>query len=184
MIIQCDADNVLNNLMETVLMLFNNDHNTNYTKQDLTTYDLENCLPREDAMAMKKIFSDPMLWSVVRPLKGAQESIKKLIQLGHDVYIVTNNDPRTFGEKYDWIKYYFPFVNDSNIICSPKKWIVKCDVLIEDCYENLIEKPYFDRVLIDYPWNQSTKDDIYGIYRCKNWSEISDAINVIKNNLE
>ena len=57
------------------------------------------------------------------------------------------------------------------------KWMLRADVMIEDCYANLIAKPYYDRILLDYPWNQSTKDYVYGIYRVSDWSEILDVVN-------
>lgn len=181
MIIQCDVDNVLNNLIETTVMLFNNTYNKEYKSEDITTYDLSQCIDPDDAKRMKQLFNDPDLWNIVRPIKKSQESIKKLINDGHDVYLVTNNNPHTFGAKYDWIKYYFPFVNDNNIVCMRNKWMFNCDVMIEDCYENLIAKPFYSRILVDYPWNQSNKDYIYDIYRCTDWDEIITAINNINN---
>ena len=59
------------------------------------------------------------------------------------------------------------------------KWMFKCDVMIEDNLQTLLEKPYYHRVLMDRPWNQSNKDHVYDIYRCTNWDEIVGVINKI-----
>ena len=59
----------------------------------------------------------------------------------------------------------------------------KCDVMIEDNLSNLIAKPYYHRILINWPWNQSNKDYVYDINRCYNWDDVLAAINKI-NELE
>lgn len=184
MVIQCDIDGVLNDLMDVVLRLFNEKSNKSYTVNDLTSYSLSDCLPKEDAIEIQNLFTDSNIWNLVRPVKDSQASIKKLIQEGHEVYLVTNNDPHTFGDKYDWIQYYFPFVDISHIVCMTNKWMFNCDVMIEDSLDNLITKTTYERILVNQPWNQFSRDYVYGIYRCNDWKEIIEAINKINNNLE
>lgn len=179
MIIACDVDNVLNNLTEVMLEVFNSQYGKSYTIEDLPTYKLENCLEPEEAKQMKTIFDDKNIWSKVRPISGAQDGLQKLIRDGHQVYLVTNNSPYTYGYKYDWVRHYFPFIDPSKIVCMSDKWFFKADLMIEDCFETLTAKPYYHRILMDCPWNQSTKDYVYGIYRCNNWSEIIAAVNEI-----
>ena len=43
MIINCDVDGVLNNLMDVTLEVYNKRYGTLYTLKDITNYHLENC---------------------------------------------------------------------------------------------------------------------------------------------
>lgn len=181
MTICCDVDGVLNNLMDVVVDIFNERYGTAYVINDITTYDLANCLTQTVATNMKEIFTDSEIWSRMKPINGAQEGLKKLVRNGHQVYLVTNNAPHTFGAKVDWIQHYFPFIESSKIICMKDKWLFKCDAMIEDCYETLIANPCYDRVLVNQPWNQSDKDWVYNIHRCSTWDEIIDVVNKIND---
>lgn len=187
MIINCDVDGVINNLMEVVIDIFNTEYNKNFTIEDVTKYNITSCFNKDDANRIQNIFKDPEIWNIVRPIKNSQKIIKTLIQNGYDVYLVTNNNPHSFGEKYDWIKYYFPFVDDSKIICAANKWMIKCDVMIEDCYDNLTAKCNYERILFNRPWNQSNKDFVYEIYRCENWNDVYSTLMTLdkkNNNME
>ena len=179
MIIQCDVDGVLNNLMKVTLNVFNENHGHHYTLEDITTYNLSNCFEQNEANIMKKIFENPDIWNKVKPIPGSQDGLQKLIRDGHVVYLVTNNSPYTYGQKFDWIRTYFPFVDPSKIICMSDKWMLNCDIMIEDCYETLIAKPYYYRICYDQPWNQSNKDYVYDIHRCHNWDDVLAAVNKI-----
>ncbi|MGN5457056.1 MAG: hypothetical protein ACI4XN_13755 [Candidatus Kurthia intestinigallinarum] len=181
MTIVCDVDQVLNNLTEVMLEIFNERYGTSYAMEDLTDFNLENVLSPEEAYNAKAIFNSPDIWDKVKPLPGSQEGLQKLINNGHLVYLVTNNCPDTYGEKVAWIKRYFPFVDNSKIVCMADKWVMKCDVMLDDCYSTLIAKPYYHRILMDYPWNRSNKDFVYDIHRCNDWPQILDVINKLSD---
>ena len=181
MIIVCDCDNVLNNLQETVVNLFNERNRSNYTLNDFHTYDIMNSLPMNDAIYMKEMYAEYGLYDVVKPIHGAQIVLEKLVNNGHQVYIATDHPPVTYGEKVAWIKKYFPYIDESHIICIKHKWLIRSDIMIEDCAENLLAKPFYDRVLIDHPWNRHVKDYAYNIRRCTNWEQVNDVINKIND---
>lgn len=172
MIITCDVDGVLNNLMEATLEEYNKKYTTSYTLNDITTYNLENCFKSKVAKRMKDIFNSPYIWNEVKPVNGSQEGLEKLINKGHQVYLATDNNPSTYGEKVAWIKRFYPFIDTSKIICIKDKWLLRADVMIEDCLQNLLIKPYFHRILVDQPWNQFQNDWVYDIHRYKHWNEI------------
>ena len=127
---------------------------------DITTYNLEDCFEPEEANQMKQIFEDPTIWHKVKPVEGAQNGLRKLIQGGYQVYLVTNNSPYTYGAKFDWIRRYYPFVESSKIICMKDKWYFNCDLMLEDCLETLIAKPYYEKVasLIEAQGNSDDTD--------------------------
>jgi 5'(3')-deoxyribonucleotidase len=179
MIIVTDVDGVLNNLMSVVLDIYNNQYKTSFILDDIKTYNLENCFDPEVAKRMKDIFNSPTIWKKVKPVAGAQECLEKLINKGHQVYLVTDNCPDTYGEKVKWIKRFFPFVEASKIVCMKDKWLLRTDIMIEDCFQTLIAKPHYHRILIDHPWNREARDYAYDIHRCSNWNGVVNIVNKI-----
>ena len=183
MVIVCDVDDVICNLQEVVVNLFNERHGSSYKVNDFTDYDVMNVLPTQDGIVIRDMYGEPGLYNNVRPMPGAQESLQKLINMGHKVYLVTAAIPKTYGEKVEFIKRYFPFINEENIVCMKHKWMFKADVMIEDNLQTLLAKPHYHRVLLDRPWNKCNKDYVYDIKRCYNWDDVVAAINEI-NELE
>ena len=178
-IINCDVDGVLNNLMGVAIETYNKRYGTNYTLKNLTHYHLENCFEPNVANKIKEIFTEADIWNKVKPTNGSQDGLRNLIRNGHDVYLSTDNHPNTFGTKVDWILNYYPFLDKSKIICIKDKSLLRCDVMIEDCFEKLIAGRHYHRILMDQNWNQSNKDWVYGIHRCYDWDDIVVTVNKI-----
>lgn len=178
--IAIDVDDVLNDLMGEVLRLFNAQCGKQYKLDDFTAYDLDRCIDRQDANQLKKYFNLPMIWDNLEPIDGAVESVCMLVTEGHDVYLVTNHQPDSYGMKFEWIRRHFPFVKPENIACMAAKGILNVDVMIEDKLETLLSGGCYERVLRNKPWNQYDKDYIRGVYRCDDWNQIMAAIEEIK----
>lgn len=183
MVIAIDVDNCLCNLQEVVIDLFNKRYGSHYTMEDFTEYDIMNVLPTQDAIVMKDMYGEVGLYDKVKPTPGAQEALKKLMNLGHQVYLVTAAIPQTYGEKVAFIQRFFPYIDESHIICMSHKWMFKCDIMIEDNMQTLLAQPYYHRICFDRPWNRAVNDWTYDIHRCTNWSEIVEVVNKI-NDLE
>jgi 5'(3')-deoxyribonucleotidase len=183
MVLAIDIDNTLCNLQEVVVNLFNERYATHYTLNDFTEYDVMNVLPTEDAIKMKNMYGEIGIYNTVKPLPGAQNSLQKLINNGHQVYLVTDAIPATYSDKVEFFHRYFPFIDDAHIVSMKHKYLFRCDVLVEDNFANLIAKPYYHRICFNYPWNQSNKDYVYDIKRCYNWDDVVMMINEI-NELE
>lgn len=183
MVIAVDVDDTLCNLQEVVINLFNERFGSHYELNDFTEYDVMNVLPAQDGIVMRDMYGESGLYSKVKPIPGAQEALEKLINLGHQVYLVTAAIPKTYVEKVAFIQRFFPCIDENHIVCMKHKWMFKCDVMIEDNLQTLQAKPYYHRVLLDRPWNQSNKDYVYDIHRCYNWKDVLAAINKI-NDLE
>lgn len=182
MIIAIDMDNVLCNHQEVVVNLFNKRYNTNYTTKDFTDYDVAQILHKNDAILMKNMYLEDGIYSNVKPLPGAQNAIEKLINAGHQVYVVSDVIPKTYAEKVEWIRFYFPQIDESHIVAMKHKHLFRCDVMIEDNLQNLLAKPYYERICFDYAWNRNVSDYVYDIHRVSNWNEVMGVIN--KLNLE
>ena len=183
MIVMCDIDGILNNLVEKTLELYNSRSGKNIQVSDITTYNFFDCLPYEDAQSIISLFQEKPLWDSLKPLSGSQNVIKQLIKKGHQVYLATATDPINFEWKIEWLKKYFPFIPSDNVIRIIDKSLLKCDVLIDDSLDNLISV-FCERITLDYPWNQNTsKDYAYDIKRAHSWNDIVDIINNIEKEM-
>ena len=183
MVICVDIDDTICNLQETVIGLFNKRFGSHYTIENFTEYDIMNVLPTQDAIVMKEMYGESGLYDKVKPIIGAQEALEKLINLGHQVYLVTAAIPTTYGEKVAFIKRFFPYIDDGHIVCMKHKWMFKADIMIEDNINTLLAKPYYHRICFDRPGNRNVSDWTYDISRCNNWNEIVAVVNKI-NDLE
>ena len=181
MVVCVDIDNVICNLQEVVIDLFNKRYGAHYTLEDFTEYDVMNILPTQDAIIMRNMYGESDLYDNVKPIPGAQEALEKLINLGHQVYLVTDAIPKTYSEKVAFIKRFFPCIDDTHIVCMKHKWMFKADIMIEDNLQTLLAKPYYYRICFDQPWNRQINDWTYDIHRCKNWNEIMAVVNKIND---
>ena len=180
MIIMCDIDEILNDLVPKTLTMYNAQSGKDIQISDLTSYKWNECLPEEDSNAMIALLNDKALYDTFEPLPDSQWGLKTLINQGHDVYLATATPFNNFAWKVEWVEKYFPFVDIRNIICIRNKGLLKCDVMIDDCLANLTSN-ICERVVLDYPWNRSTsKDYAYDIHRCYNWVDIVNTINELE----
>ena len=176
MIICVDFDNILNNLTEKAVELYNMRNGANIQLSDITSYNFVDCLHKEDADGICALFKDKELWDSLKPIPGSREALKKLIKNGHKVYIATATDPINFSWKCQWLEQYFPFISSNDVIRIMDKGLLKTDVLIDDHISNLIDN-FCDRICLNYPWNQSaSKDFAYCIRRAYNWDDIMSFI--------
>lgn len=184
MIIACDIDGVLNNLVEETLKLYNSRSGKNIQVSDITSYTFSDCLPTEDADGIVSLFKEKCLWDSLKPLPGSQKALKQIIKKGHQIYLATATDPINFQWKIEWLKQHFPFIPSDNVIRIMDKSLLKCDVLIDDCLDNLTTI-FCERVCIDSPWNQSTsKDYAYDIKRAYAWNDVVNIINNIEREMK
>jgi 5'(3')-deoxyribonucleotidase len=184
MIICIDIDGVLNNLVENTLELYNSRNNKDIKISDITAYNFFDCLSHEDAQGIVSLFQEKALWDSLKPLPNSQNTIKKLLKKNHRIYLATATDPINFEWKIEWLKQYYPFIPSDNVIRIVDKGLLKCDVLIDDCLDNLISV-CCERIVLDYPWNQNTsKDYVYDIKRIYNWNDVIDIINNIEKEMK
>lgn len=180
MIICLDIDGILNDLVEKTLALYNSRSGKNIQISDITTYNFFECLSHEDAQGIVSLFKEKSLWDSLKPLPNSQNAIRQLIKKGHQIYLATATDPMNFEWKIEWLKQYFSFIPSDNVIRIMDKSLLKCDVLVDDCLDNLTSV-FCERVVLDYPWNQSkTKDYAYDIKRAYSWDDVIDIINNIE----
>lgn len=180
MVITCDIDGCINDLVDKTLEMYNAEANKHIQVSDIVSYNFYDCLPREDAEGICKLFKRKELWDSLSPAHDSQAGLKTLIDRGHMVYLATATDPYNFMYKMDWLGRYFPFINPDNVIRVMDKSLLNTDVLIDDCLSNLT-KSICERIVIDHYWNRdSSKDYAYDIHRAYDFKDVVNIIDVIE----
>ena len=176
MIIACDVDNVLNNLTESVLKVYNSDYNDNLKIEDIKSYGIEDYVKPEFKKDFPSLFLDKRVWKGISVIPGCVEVLKKWHDKGHEIYFVTATNTENMHKKSEWLQRTFPFMDvKKNLICMQKKQMLggNIDVLIDDCLNNLISGKYV-KILLDYPWNRGFCPD--PVIRCYNWYDIDKIL--------
>ena len=185
MIIICNIDGVLNNLTQAAIDICNEHMGTNLKIDDITSYNFDECLSADIADKFIGLFKLKEFCNNLHPIEGSQKYLRQLIKNGHQVYLSAATDPVSFEWKCQWIKQYFNFIPTDNIIRIMDTSLLKCDVMIGDCLDNLAGGNICEKICLDYPYNRDTsKDYAYDIYRANNWRDIVYIINDIERKIK
>ena len=180
MIIGIDIDNVITTTTEAVLEYINERLETSFVIEDVKQYYIENLLDEKYRWIVADAFHNSQMWKKVKPVEGAFETIKKLIDDGHEVYFCTSTLPENVRKKIKYIirnsNLSYQFVS-KRMINIHNKQLLNLDILIDDCLSNLVGNRNYYSICLDYPWNRIDEGcTIEGFYRAKNWNEIYEFI--------
>jgi uncharacterized HAD superfamily protein len=185
-----DLDEVLGSFMEDLIRFHNNKYKTSYKLENFFSYKFWNVWGGTKEEAIQKVydFHEIKYFKEIKPIKDAQESIKKLKE-NNELFIITSRQNDVIEQTKEWVEKYFPntfsniyFTNhfSQNGDSITKKEV--CDeldinILIEDSLEYSLEciKPKRKIFLLDYPWNKSETlpKEIERVY---SWKEIIERI--------
>ena len=176
MVILVDMDDTIENLLESWVGYLNEKYCTNVNPDDVTDWDVSKSFPELTREQVYKPLFDDELWRTVKPMDGAAENLKRLIDEGHEVYIVTNSCYQTLVVKMEEVLFrYFPFLTWEQVILASNKQMIRGDVLIDDGIHNLIDGDYI-KILMDAPHNRQYDAAPMGMYRVHNWDEVYKLI--------
>ena len=174
MTILCDIDNVLNNFSFSLLEKLNVRDGTNYDYEDISHYGwfeehFEN--PWEPTQ-------DMFFWDFTYYYTDALSTLQDFVKQGHKVYLVTaSHFSDTLGYKINTLLDLVDnnLINEKNIIVAQDKTIIKGDVLIDDCYENIRDfcRAGGNCILFTQPWNRRYTWP----WKTNDWNKIKNIIN-------
>lgn len=180
MIILIDADGVLEDLTQKWVAYLNERYGTSVKYDNVTDWDMTKSFPTLTREQIYEIECEEKLWDRVEPYVGAVEYVKKLIDEGHTVYIVTVSPYQAIRHKTEKVLLkYFPYLSWNNVIITSNKQMIKGDVLIDDGVHNLIGGDYI-KILMTAPYNKTFDAEGNGMIRVTNWEEIYKAISKIE----
>lgn len=174
-----DMDDTIEDLLPTWIEWLSNQYHFPANKNEMKSWDILSMFPFLDGEQIYSPLFDQNFWKLVQPKEDAIEYIKKLIDDGHDIYICTASHYGSVQHKFvEVLEKYFPFIDYKHIIVAYHKQMIKCDIMIDDGYHNLIGGDYL-KLLFDASYNRSFNEKEYNILRVHSWKEIYDTINTL-----
>lgn len=186
MTILVDIDGVIFNTQETLLDWLNIRYDTNYIIHDITSYDwFDKTFESSWEATEYEVF-----WDYV---KANQQSIDYILKWKHEGHIVKFVTASRYNESlprkiYKLLDYFKGEFNDKDVIICHDKEMIKGNILIDDCYDN-IKKFAMNfgcyGILYKQPWNFKQfidKESNYQIWCYDTWSGIDSCIQYLNEN--
>lgn len=164
------------------LYLINEYLGTNYTKEDVEGYYMQDLVPDKDEFLKYFISKNMYDYGILLPnVKDVLEELQKY----YDIYIGTSyiipELPRESSTilkyKHEFLYDNLPFIKPENYIFITNKSLLDCDIKIDDKLDNL--KNAKIKLLFDSYHNKSLSDDYLksvGVVRVHSWLEIKDIL--------
>lgn len=175
MTILCDADDTIQELTVHWLAELNKKYNYKVKKEDVKSWDMTKAFPELTPEEVMEPLYNNEFWDRTTPIAGSTYYLKKLIDDGHRIKIVTASNPETFEAKTKKLLELFPFLSKEQIIRENNKQKVSGDVLIDDGIHNLIGGSYI-KFLFNQPNNVNFDEKEYDITRVYSWKEVYERI--------
>lgn len=173
-----DMDDTIENLSEAWINYLNNRYGTNVRPKDICEWSIEKVFPELSPDDVYSALREEALWETVKPLPGAVKYLKKLIDDGNRVIIVTASHPDTVSVKMNRVLFkYFPFISYEDVIISSKKQLIQGDFLIDDAPHNMGGS--YKGLLFTANHNKNVSDDELvdmNAVRVDNWKEVYELI--------
>ncbi|MEX0934903.1 MAG: hypothetical protein WDZ70_01075 [Candidatus Paceibacterota bacterium] len=179
-----DLDDVLLNFFEALQIFHNNKYDTNYRREHITSYyidELWGCEPDEATQRILEFYQSEAHQNAV-PVEGSIEAVKKLSST-NELIIITSKpeDLRELTKR--WLDEYFPNIFDDIYFTNhfagsgekrPKGEMCKqcgVDVFIDDAlvHARSVAEIGIPVLLFDTPWNQEKISP--PITRVHSWEE-------------
>lgn len=172
MTILIDMDDTIENLGLAWVDYLNTRYDKNVNWFDIRNWDMHLAYPSLTTEQIYGALSEEQLWDNVTVKEDAQYYVKRLMDEGHKVYIVTSSWYTTIRTKVERCLFkYFPFLSWNQVIVAADKHLIKGDVLIDDNPENLIGGDYFG-ILFTAPHNIPFDDSESDLLRADNWKSV------------
>lgn len=156
-IILCDVDQVVADLINGWLSLYNEAFDDDLKHEDITEWSVHPFVKPECGKKIYDFLRHPGLYERVKPLPGAKEGIRALRDGGYRVVFVSSCVVDSTDAKMRWlIKHGFlpDQRHQDDFIAAHDKSLVIGHVLIDDKPDNVMKYPG-PTILMDTPSNQS-----------------------------
>ena len=176
MTILVDMDDTIEYLLKAWVDGVNRAYGRSAAYEDVTEWDVSKAFP---GLTWEQVYAVPMrpgFWRDVEPIPGAAEVLKRWMDKGHEVLIVTATPFASVPEKIGgYLFEHFPFLSWDQVIITGKKQRIKGDVLIDDGPHNLEGGDYV-RILMTAPHNRNYDAAGNGMIRVNDWTEIEKVV--------
>lgn len=170
-----DLDDTLENLSESWIQRANEVFGKSVSISDVFSWDPSEYFDVSHD-EMYALLDDYSLYDTIIPLPGAVETLHKLLDEGHRVYIVTSTPYNVIKPKTEKIILrYFGFVGMEHVIITSNKAIIKGDIMIDDAPHNLKDSECI-KLLFSAHHNRCYDAESNGMIRVNCWEDVYHTI--------
>ena len=174
-------DDTIEHLLKAWVDGVNKKYGCSVSCEEIRSWDVSAAFPGLTREQVYDIPMQPGFWKTVDPIDGASDALKRLINAGHEVFIVTATPYESIYEKMSEVLFrYFPFLSWDHVIITSRKQMINGDVLIDDGIHNL-EGGHYKKILMTAPHNISYDAEAHGMTRVRNWNEVEQVISRIQH---
>ena len=173
-----DLDDVCWNFLEAWLKRHNEITEDNVKLDDVKGWNIEKYINKGSREMLFYMLEQSDFWETVQPKAESSKYLKKLIEDGYDVYIVTATSHKVMNRKMNRFFELFPFINPEQIITTKVKQMINVDLLVDDNPENL-RGGFYNKILFHAPHNRYSNEKEIGAFRCYDWQEVYEKIKQI-----
>lgn len=171
-----DMDDTIENCTEAWVNFLNRRYGTDVDPDSITEWVVSAAFPTLTHEQVYDCVIEDEFWHSVKPFEDAVYYLKKLIDDGHEIYIVTSAQYESIKVKMEDVLFrYFPYIGWDNVIIAKNKQMIRGDILIDDGIHNQVGGKYI-RLLYTAPHNRAYDAGANGMIRVHNWAEIYDFI--------
>lgn len=166
-----DCDDVLFKCNEIAINMLNQERNTEYTLYDITSWGLTGT-EIDDRL---KYYEQESFFENLPVIEGAKEFVKALSKKA-EIFICTNVPLKMASVRAEAIKENFPEIKPENILIGSRKDLLKADMMLDDCIDNLIGSNVDYPVLMQRPWNYNGNSGLLSVDGYQQFLELVDTI--------
>lgn len=126
-----DFDDVLSDLNSRAIEMANEEYGLNLELKDITSWENTG-----KASVIKKYYKTAEVHERQYVTEETKELFRKIRNEG-EVFIVTAIAPEFMGIRHQQIEEAFPDFPDENIIMGKQKHLIKFDIILDDCPDNV-----------------------------------------------
>lgn len=171
-----DMDDVLENLVECWVDELNKKCGSSLCEEDITDQRIAKFFPSLTNEDLFSPLNTAEFWGKIAPMQNAQDILKKLIDDGHTIRIVTASHYATVPAKIKRLLEMYPYLKWEDVIVASDKSLIFGDIMIDDGTHNLEVTSCGLAVLFDRPHNRSYNDEAAGMVRVETWDEIYEVV--------
>lgn len=180
--IAVDVDSVCAALSPVWCAWYNRDWDDNLQPEDIKAWGTHEFVKPECGLKIYEYIENPKIYDEVKPIKGSQEGVKKLREMGFDIVFATTSTVGTMGRKYHWLVEYGFTDSLKEYIEIGRKELLRVEYLLDDNYST-IEKFPGCGILFLQPWNAVFR---FSTICAKNWEDFISIMSPVmrwKDNL-
>lgn len=178
-----DMDDVLEELTEAWISELNRIYSTSVSPSDITSWKITDFFPSLTQSEVYSPLHEPSFWRSLRPTPDAQMIVKRLIDDGHTVRIVTASHYNTVSHKIAWLLWAYPFLTWKDVIIASDKSVIKGDIMIDDGVHNLVSTDC-RKILFTRYHNKEYPAEENDMIRVYTWTEIYQIISEMIGGIE